>query len=453
MSKKKILVVDDSKMMRNLVMKSLKGLDFEIHQAENGKKGLEAVLGHDFDLIITDIEMPEMNGIDFCYHLKNMRKTMGIPIVINSSFDSDKDIEKGFKAGASGYVSKSEPENSLRETATNILSKSSIKRTQKILIVDDSESIRRIIEDGLIELGYQVFIANNGKEALKQINNIRPNLILSDINMPVMDGFEFCKAIHTNPNLASIPFIAMSTLSDRGIMKRIIKEGAEAYITKPFNIDELVILIEKLLSDNYLMLLKEKEHIDNEKHLILASITSLVSALEARDPYTKGHSEEVAAILAEMAKINGFSKQQISLITIGGKLHDIGKIGVKDSILLKPGKLTIEEFEQIKQHPTIGANILLPIDSLKDIVDIVLYHHERFDGKGYPSGIKGTEIPLLARMTSVADTYSALVTNRPYRKGMSINKAIKIIREVTGTQLCPECVKIFMKWKMEHGFL
>lgn len=179
---------------------------------------------------------------------------------------------------------------------------------------------------------------------------------------------------------------------------------------------------------------------------MLGSIASLISALEARDPYTRGHSETVARIVSGIATLMGLSKQQTETITIGGRLHDIGKIGVRDDILFKPGPLTPREFEIIKQHPVIGANILKPISSLKEIVSIVLYHHERPDGKGYPYGLSALQIPLWASMVSVADTYAALRSKRPYQSPIPREQAIQIIQEVRGTQLCPECVDLFLKW-------
>ncbi|MDY7031281.1 MAG: HD-GYP domain-containing protein, partial [Thermodesulfobacteriota bacterium] len=180
--------------------------------------------------------------------------------------------------------------------------------------------------------------------------------------------------------------------------------------------------------------------------MMLASITSLVSALEARDSYTRGHSEAVARIVSGLVTLTGGSKEEIESAAIGGRLHDIGKIGVKDSILSKPGRLTSEEFAVIRQHPLTGANILKSIPSLMDIIPIVLSHHERLDGKGYPQGLKGDKIPQWSRMTAVADTYHALTSDRPYRNSMPEEKALQIIDDVKGTQLCPDCVDLFFNW-------
>lgn len=446
MSNHRILIADDSNAVRGGIKKLLKPLSVEIAEALDGQQGLGFAKDGEFDLIITDIDMPKMNGIELCQNLKNTPETRSIPVIMVSSFDSEADINRGFKAGASAYISKRDANQYLQETVKQILSKSKFQRERTIMIVDDSSVIRRLVEVGLAQAGFKVITAENGKKALHLLNHVRPDLILSDINMPEMDGFALCEKVHSNPELASIPFVVMSSSSDRSHMKRMLFYGAEAYLVKPFNIDQVVILIEKLLSDQFLLLLKEKERLDLERNMMLASIASLVSALESRDYYTRGHSEAVARIVSGMASLQGLRKEETEMITIGVKLHDIGKIGIRDSVLLKPGKLTDEEFAIIKQHPIIGANILKSIDSLAAVISIVKHHHERIDGKGYPSGLKGDEIPLWARMTAIADTYDALISDRPYRKGMPQENAFQIIDDVKGSQLCPECVKVFLKW-------
>ena len=446
MSQDRILIVDDSLVMRKALRAILDPLKCSIDEASDGQIGLDLAFSKAFDLIITDVNMPKMNGVEFCRRLKSENATRGIPVVMVSSFDSDADIDSGFEVGASAYISKKEVQTHLRNCIEEILSKSALHHKQTILIVDDSPTILHIVEAGLSQSGFQVLTAQNGKEAMDLLGTKQADLILSDIDMPVMDGFEFCNAVHSDPALSLIPFVVMSSNSDRAHMKRMLQYGAAAYITKPFNTDQLVIFVEKILSDQFLLLLKEKERLDSEQSLMLASITSLVSALEARDPYTRGHSESVAKIVSGMADLTGADKDEIERITIGGKLHDIGKIGVSDSVLLKTERLSDEEFSQIKQHPLIGAKILESIPSLSDIVAVVLFHHERMDGNGYPQGLGGKNIPRWARMTAVADTYNALTSDRPYRKGMPQDKALQIIKEVTGTQLCPDSVDLFLKW-------
>lgn len=446
MSNLNILIVDDSAAARHALKRLISPLNAMITEATNGLDALNLVSRNEFDLIITDFSMPHMDGLHFCRQLKNDPATMGIPVIMLSSFDSEADINNGFIAGASAYVSKMEAQTRIRETVEEVLAKSAFHSNRSVLVVDDSSSIRDLVSVGLSKAGFRVMTANNGKAALKMLDGNLPDLIISDIDMPEMNGFAFCEAIHSDPALSGIPFIVMSSYTDRGYMMRMIRGGASAYIVKPFNIDQLVILADKLLSDQFLILLKEKERLDTERNLMLASITSLVSALEARDVYTRGHSDAVSGIISGMVSLEGGTRQEIEMVGIGGQLHDIGKIGIRDNVLLKPGRLTEEEYAQIRRHPLIGAEILRPVPSLCDVVDIVASHHERIDGKGYPYGLKGDKISKWARMTAVADTFDALISDRTYRKGITQEQALQIIEDGRGNQFCPYSVDLFMRW-------
>ncbi|MBC8430827.1 MAG: response regulator [Desulfobacterales bacterium] len=447
----RILIIDDSALFRKSIKKILGPLDSEIILASDGQEGLDLALREHFDIVISDIEMPKINGIKLCQRLKNNPATQSVPVVMVSLFDSDSDIDKGFQAGAAAYISKHEIKNSLLETVENILSKSRFNRDRLILVVDDSSIVRHIVENGLAKAGFKVITAEDGKKALALLDTYRPDLIISDITMPCMNGFDFCEAVQSDPDLAMIPFIVMSAKTDRSYMQRMIQSGASAFICKPYNIDELVILIEKILSDQFLLLLKEKERLESERNSMVASITSLITALEARDKYTKGHSEAVGRIVSGMLSMTGASRKEIETVTMGGRLHDIGKIGVRDKILLKPGSLTAEEYSHIKQHPLIGIKILESIPSFSEVLPMVLSHHERLDGKGYPHGLKGDQIPLWARMTAVADIYDALTSDRPYRGKMTHDKALQIIEDARCTQLCPDCVDLFLKWNAKDN--
>jgi len=445
-SARRILIVDDSAVFRMSMKKILASMNAEIILAQDGQEGLNLALQEKFDIVVSDIDMPKISGIELCRSLKQTPSTQGTPVVMVSTFDSDNDVDKGFQAGASAYLSKYEIQDRLLETVESVLSKSKFKSNRLVMVVDDSKVVLKIVQKGLAEAGFRVITAENGQKALKLLNTIQPDLILTDIEMPDINGFEFCGTVHTNSELSTVPIVAMSSKTDRGYMKRMLQNGASAYLCKPFNIDELVILVEKMLSDQFHMLLMERERLDSERNLMIASITSLITALEARDNYTRGHSEAVGRIVSGMLSINGGSPKEIETVTIGGRLHDIGKIGVRDEILLKPGRLTEEEFAHIKKHPVIGSNIIKSIPSFSDVIPIVLSHHERLDGKGYPQGLKGDNIHLWARMTAVADTYHSLTSDRPYRKGMVQGKALQIIEDVSGTQLCPDCVGLFFKW-------
>ena len=446
MNKRNILLIDDSQAARDLVISILSSLDAHFIQAKTGEEGLEWLEKIHFDLIITDLKLSGISGIELCEQINKNHRTKGIPVIILSAYDSEIEIENGYNAGAEAYISKNEIKKTLLKTAHQVLSRFKFQRGKKILIAEDSLAIKDMVVKGLESVGFAVKAAENGKQAREFLQNERFDLCLTDIEMPEMNGFQLLEYIQSDSNLAGIPVIVMSTHDERSYIKRIIMQGAVSYLVKPFNLDQLVTMMEKVLSDQFILLRKEKERSDLERNLILASITSLISALEARDYYTRGHSEAVSKIVEGMLAIYGGSEKQVNEIAMAGKLHDIGKIGVRDSVLLKPAALSDEEFNHLKKHPQTGAEILKPIPSLHNIIPVVEHHHERMDGKGYPTGLRGDEIPLWARITSVADTYDALISDRPYRKGMSKDKALAIVDKATGPQLCPECVELFMKW-------
>lgn len=439
-----ILIVDDSSIIRNGLRRELASLGFNVKTAEEGRQALALVADQHFDLIISDIEMPFMDGFELCEQLKQAPSTQSIPVVMLSSHDSEEAIERGFKVGAAAFITKSNARQELLLRIEEVLNRALFLRERQVLVVDDSKMVLRIVSKGLAQAGFKVAVAEDGLQALEFLEKEIPDLILSDLHMPDMDGFQLCGALRANSVWSGIPFVVMSTAGERGVIRRMIERGACGYIEKPFNIEQLVVLVEKLLSDHFQLLLQEKERLDNERSLIIASITSLIQALEARDVYTRGHSEMVADLSVAVANELGFNNEDLQNIRIAARLHDLGKIGVRDDILLKPGPLTDAEFELMRQHPVIGADILRSIPSLAPIIPGVLYHHERVNGQGYPEGLKGDQIPLAARIIAVADMYDSITSKRLYRAKRSKDKALKIIREVSGSELCPDCAQAFL---------
>jgi len=440
-----ILIVDDSAITRAVLTRQLEVYGAHVIQAEDGEQGWEMALSHDVDLIISDIEMPKLDGFELCQRLKANDRTRTIPVVILSSLDTDKDIEKGFMVGAAAYISKSEAHLHLIEVIKKVLKRFRFFHSRCILVVDDSALIRKMVSRSLEEAGFQVMTAENGQQGLARIKERKPDLIISDIKMPEMDGVEFCKKTHADPELAVIPFVIMSTNSERGIMRRLYDLGASSYLVKPFNMEQLVITVERLLSDHFLILLKQKQVYCEENRMILASITGFVEAMEARNSYRRGHSEAVARLMVQIGQKMNLDTDALDSLIMAGRIHDIGMIGVPDAIVLKPGKLTDEEFAVVRKHPADGVSILESVPSIKPLLPVIHQHQERFDGTGYPDGLKGQEIMLWARIAAVADTYNALTSDRPYRPCMSQEAAGQVIESVRGTQLCPDCVDAFKK--------
>lgn len=312
------------------------------------------------------------------------------------------------------------------------------KKRNKILVVDDNRVTIEILRRAFLKNGFNIIAAQNGMEAYEIILREHPDIIITDIEMPLMDGYALCERIKENKELKDIPLLIISAKDKPSDIKKGESLGIVRYFVKPFDMEQIVLIVEQLLQQNHSILKKENEY-------TLSSIKSLVKALESKDTYTKGHSERVADLSVRLGRAMGMDESFISELEIGASLHDIGKIGVSDEILQKPGKLTSNEFEKVKEHPLIGSRILEPIISLKNIIPLILLHHERWDEKGYPTKVGGEKIPIGARIIAIADAFDAITSERPYRKGTTIEAALKIIKENTGTQFCPYCVEHFLK--------
>jgi len=271
------LIIDDSFSIRSNLKAELEDHGYAVTEALDGQEGFEIAQSDKFDLIITDINMPRLNGFDLCERLKECPDTQSIPVIILSSLDSDVDIERGFKTGAAAFVTKANAKIELHERIDEVLRRSSLIRERLILVVDDSPVIRNIVTDGLTKAGFNVITAQNGLKALSVLKEKTPDLILSDIQMPQMDGMSFCAAVKSNPKWCSIPFVVMSSASDRAVIRRMIDRGACGFLVKPFNVEQLIVTTEKLLSDHFQLILKEKERLDIERDLIIASITRMTA--------------------------------------------------------------------------------------------------------------------------------------------------------------------------------
>ncbi len=308
----------------------------------------------------------------------------------------------------------------------------------KVLVVDDEAVNRKLLEMLLLTLGYQVLKASDGEEALHIVSKTDIDLILLDAMMPGMDGFEVCRRLKAHDSTRLIPVIMLTALNGPDAKLKGIEAGADDYITKPPNRAELLartssLVRVKVLNDN----LTSIENV----------LVSLASAIEMRDAYTQGHVQRVASLACALGSKIGISQKKLKALKLGGILHDIGKIHVPDAILNKPGPLTPGEREIMEAHAKSGYKICLPLKkSLGEALDAICYHHEKLDGSGYPEGLIKDEIPMVARIMAVVDIYDALVTDRPYRKGMGVEKAVGIINGMTADgKLDPDVVQNFME--------
>ncbi len=305
----------------------------------------------------------------------------------------------------------------------------------KVLVIDDLEHINKLICSYLDAEGYTTFSAPNGKEGLKLFEKNLPDLVITDVVMPIMDGFQVCKNIKSSESTRLIPVVLLTSLDDNESYIKGMEVGADDFIQKPINKYIFLARVNSLLRVK-----KLNEKLDNSWSLLF----SLARVVEAKDKYTEDHTQRVGQMSKKFGIHIGRSEEEIDILYKGGILHDIGKIGIPDNILNKQGKLTDKEFVFMKRHTTIGKKICEPLHSMSDIIDIVLLHHEKWDGSGYPNGLQGEEIPILAQIVSISDVYDALTSDRQYRKAFSIEDSIKIINEEKGTSFKSELVDIFI---------
>lgn len=332
----------------------------------------------------------------------------------------------------------------------------------KILAVDDTPASLKLLSDILMEEGYEVRSAINGEIALHSALNNPPELVLLDIRMPEMDGFEVCRQLKGHPTTRDVPVIFVSAILDTDEKVRGFELGAVDFVTKPFQREELLARVRTHLEvDRLRNHLEEQveartsELRESEKMLrasLLDFVTAIATTVEMRDPYTAGHQRRVANLATAMARELQLPAEQIEGLNLAGMMHDIGKIRVPAEILSKPGRLSHLEFGLIKEHPVTGYEILKSINFPWPIAQIVLQHHERLDGSGYPHGCKNNEILFEAQIVAVADVVEAMVLHRPYRAGLGIEAALVEITRNKGIMYNPEVVDACQKLFLEQGY-
>ncbi|HUK55208.1 MAG TPA: HD domain-containing phosphohydrolase [Nitrospiria bacterium] len=334
------------------------------------------------------------------------------------------------------------------------------QKTEKILIVDDEPNIRTILSRHLSKIGYSCTVAENSQSAIGVLETDPHALVITDIRMPGRDGVWLLEALKAKwPDTA---VLMITALDDSQIAINCLKLGAYDYLIKPLHLEEVTLATQSALEKRRLVI--ENKHYQEELEARVVERTSrlqetlaelelnydhtleaLVAALDAREHETGNHSKRVAQYTLLLSEPFDISKSDRLDIYRGAFLHDIGKIGVSDNILLKPGKLTAEEWTEMQRHPSIGYNILKQIGFLEGATRTVVSHHERFDGKGYPKGLRGDEIPLGARIFSVADAFDTMTTDRPYRKALTYPASRDEILHCSGSQFDPKVVEVFLK--------
>ena len=288
-----------------------------------------------------------------------------------------------------------------------------------VLVVDDLETNRHLLQRLLSVQGYRVLTAVDGDDGLRVVASEAPDVILSDIRMPKRDGFSFCRTVKSNPDTRLIPIVLMTGATETDDRLRAIEAGADDFLTKPIDQLELEARVRSLMQ-----LKRFTDELDSAESVL----RSLALMIEARDAYTEGHCERLARYAIELGEHLGLADDDLAALSRGGYFHDLGKIAIPDSILQKPGPLTPEERRRMETHAVIGDRLCGDLRSLQGVRAIVRHHHERLDGSGYPDGLRGDEIPILAQIIGIVDVYDALTTARPYHAAQSPDAAFAELR-------------------------
>lgn len=338
-----------------------------------------------------------------------------------------------------------------------------MKSKHRILVVDDDERNLRLMQALLLPLDYEVILAKDGKEALEKVREIPPDVILLDVMMPGMDGFEVARRLKKEEETKTIPIVMVTSLRETEDRVKALEVGADDFLSKPVDKTELRARVSSLLkvkayNDHMRHYQKELEAevarrteqlhkaFEKIKKASLDTIYRLSRAAEYRDEETGAHIKRMSHSSAAVARRMGLDDHIVEVILYASPMHDVGKIGIPDHILLKPGKHDADEREIMKQHTIIGAKILAGSDAdfirLGEV--IALTHHEKWDGTGYPRGLKGLEIPQAGRITAIADVFDALTSKRPYKEAFSLDKSLDIIKEGRGNHFDPDVADAFL---------
>jgi putative two-component system response regulator len=292
--------------------------------------------------------------------------------------------------------------------------------TGTILVADDQAANRELLDELLTTQGFRVVTVPDGAAAVEELTRTQVDLVLLDVMMPHLNGFEVCQKIKSNPETYLIPIVLVTALSDKKDRIEGIKAGADDFLTRPVDRVELLARVGSLL---------KLKHRTDELERAEAVLFTLAESIEGKDPYTHGHCKRLSNYSARLGEHLGLAENQIIALHRAGVVHDVGKVAVPDAILLKPGKLSEQEWKLMREHPVVGERICAPLKSFRLVLPIIRHHHEKLDGSGYPDGLRGDAIPITARILQIVDVYDALTTERPYKRAFAITDALQTMKE------------------------
>ncbi len=489
-SRNTILVVDDEEGILEISEEYFERKGYKVHTASNGLEAIKVLGNQKIDCCITDINMPEMDGLELAEYIRKMDNTL--PVMVMTGFPSLENTIRTLKNGVVDFLVKpvnlEQMELSLKRImrerelfVENLILREEVERRERLKTlnaelltrVDEVNTFNRIMED--------FSMSDSSHEIFNRVVWLSQEVVKAD---------EVCFYIYTEEEAALVPIadsnslgVGIDSISEEtnAFIKDVISDEQPCLVAEssgkkgvPDNVISYMVVPVKIrektfgvvsasiikgirrFSDKdiyYMNFITQKaasaiENIalyENIYDNLFSTLYAFVAALEARDPYTKKHSTRVAELAYLIGKEMGCSEEELDILNFAGHLHDIGKMGIRDSILLKPGRLTVQEYEKIKEHPAIGSDIVGKLGLWEREKEIIRHHHEYYNGNGYPDGLKGEEIPMLARILSVADVYDAMASDRAYRKRMEKERVIKIITEASGSQFDPNMVKGLLK--------
>ena len=453
----RIFALDDNPMDNRIIVELLKNTGAVVNTETDPDIALERLGRENYDIIFLDHMMLRCDGISVLKQIRDRHLCDETPVAIITANNLVSANRTYLEAGFSAYIPKPVKREYLIDAIRHCLCdkhEEQYETRQNILVVDD-DRMNLLIAKKILEAEYSVKCVSSGADAFEYLETCTADLILLDLKMPDMDGFAFLDKIKQMPVLDGIPVICLTADNDHDSEAKCFELGALDFITKPFIAEIVRRRVHRILELNRLQqelqdevsrrTLQLNQRSRQMERLTVQVMQTLASTIDAKDKYTNGHSVRVAEYSREIARRMNMSDQNQQDIYYIGLLHDIGKIGVPDEIINKTSRLTDEEFAVIKTHPCIGADILTKMSELPDIATGARWHHERYDGRGYPDGLAGDDIPLVARIIGVADSYDAMTSNRSYRQVLPQEVVRGEIEKGKGTQFDPIFAEIMLQ--------
>ena len=447
----KILLVDDNEISLMMTEMVLSEMHYDVTTAANGKEAIALLQREPYDLLMLDIVMEDMSGIETLARIRKIEKISGIRTIFLTSSSHTPDMTEAIRLGALDFIQKPALPEKLYSAIRQALL---IEKKDSILAVDDDNIILLAIQS-LFGIRYDVRCVSSGAEALAELVKEKPDLVLLDLHMPGMDGLEVMSRLRCIEGCEDLPVVFLTGDNDADTEAKIFAAGAMDFLAKPMVMQVALHRIRRILENRHLQVslrneveLKIRAAQESKRRILNFSeqiIHALSGAIDAKDTYNKDHSMRVAAYSRELAHRLGKPAAKLSEIYNIALLHDVGKIGIPNEIINKPDKLTEAEYALIKSHAIKGYDILKPISEMPDLAIGARWHHERYDGKGYPDGKVGEDIPEIARIICVADCYDAMSSDRVYRKALPQRLVRQEIERNMGTQFDPTIAKVMLQ--------